>query len=306
MPASWAGALTHEWQLIARRAARSASALRPHRVAEPPPGHGVGLAPPVEQDDAVRDLGIGEERGVLAAVVDDPRVDLVAQHGHPGMLREPRRELVDLTLRHRPAGRIGRGVENDEAGRRSDAREHRLGVEGVVLALQQRDRNRLRTAELDHRLVDGKAGVGVHDLGARLPEHEDGEEHRHLAPRHDDDARGVHLHAAPRREVRGHRFAELRDAGGGGVAVVAVAKRPHRRLHDVGRSLEVRLSDAEVDDVAPAACELLGARQHLERGLGAELTHPIAWPQHAYLPLASSAHFPVAILPRLPRHRLRY
>ena len=255
-------------------------ALRPHRVAEPPSGHGERLAPAVEEDHAVRDLGVGEEARVLAAVVDDAAVDLVAQHHDLGMLREARRELVDLALRDRPAGRVGGRVEDDEAGRGGDVGEHRVGVEGEVLALEERDRDRFRAAVLDDRLVDGKAGVGVHDFRAGLPEHEDREEHRDLAARHDHNPRRVHLHPAAGRDIRRDRLAKGGDPGGGGVAVVAVAKGLDRRLDDVGRGLEVGLADAEVDDVAPAARELLGPGQDLERGLGPEMGHPFAQLRH--------------------------
>ena len=71
-------------------------------------------------------------------------------------------------------------------------------------------------------------------------------------------------------QVLGDGLAQLEDAVGGGVAMVAVAQRLDRRLdHVVGR-LEIRLADAQVDDVAALGLELLGAGQHLEGALGAE------------------------------------
>ena len=94
-----------------------------------------------------------------------------------------------------------------------------------------------------------------------------------LPARDDDDAARIDLDRAPRRKVRGDRFAQLEDSGRGGVAVVAVAQGLHRRLDHVSRRLEVRLADAEVDDVATLSGECVRPRQHLEGGLGAETGH---------------------------------
>ena len=98
--------------------------------------------------------------------------------------------------------------------------------------------------ELDQRPVDREARVGVHDLGARLAEHQHGEEHGHLAARHDDDPVGVHVDAAALAHVGGHRLAQRQDAVGRGVAVVPVAQRLDRGLDDVRRGREVGLADA--------------------------------------------------------------
>ena len=72
-------------------------------------------------------------------------------------------------------------------------------------------------------------------------------------------------------EIVGDRFAQLGDAGGGGVAVPPVGQRLAARVDDVGGRLEIRLPDAQIDDAAALGGELIGARQHLEGGFGA---HP--------------------------------
>ncbi len=124
--------------------------------------------------------------------------------------------------------------------------------------------------EIDHRFVDGEAGVGIQDLGAGVAEHQRGERHRHLAAGHDDDLAGRDLHAEPPRRVGGDRLAQRGDAARGRVAVVAVAEGPARGLDDVRRRREIGLADTEVDHRAAPRREGLGARQHLERALGAE------------------------------------
>ena len=63
-------------------------------------------------------------------------------------------------------------------------------------------------------------------------------------------------------QVGGHRLAHWQDAGRRRVAVMAVAQRLDRRLDDkIGRA-EIRLADAEIDDVLALRGKRGGARQH--------------------------------------------
>ena len=55
----------------------------------------------------------------------------------------------------------------------------------------------------------------------------------------------------------------------------AVADRPLGGFHDVGRRGKVRLSDLQVDDIAPLGLQPSGLGQHLEGGLGAERIHAL-------------------------------
>ncbi len=64
--------------------------------------------------------------------------------------------------------------------------------------------------------------------------------------------------------VGGDRLAQRLDADGGRVAVMAVAQGLDRGLDDVGRRREIRLADAEVDDIAALGRKLGGARKHGE------------------------------------------
>ena len=172
--------------------------------------------------------------------------------------------------------------------RGGDEREHRVGVEREVPLLQQRDRHRGGAAEADRGFVDRKPRVRIEDLRPRLAEHHHREEHRHLAAGDDHDPVGMHLDPAMAQEVRRHRLPDARDPGRRGIAVVAVAQRLHPRLDDVRRGLEVRLADAEVDDVAPCPRERFGPGQDLERGLGAEHRHPVGL-LHRRSPLKSAS-----------------
>ena len=73
-----------------------------------------------------------------------------------------------------------------------------------------------------------------------------------------------------RLQVARDRLAQRQDALRRRVAVMAVAQRLDGGLDDVGRRLEVRLADAEVDDGLALALQRVGARQHLEGGLRAQ------------------------------------
>jgi hypothetical protein len=71
----------------------------------------------------------------------------------------------------------------------------------------------------------------------------------------------------PAGEIFRHGFPQWQDALRRRVAVMTVAQRLDGCLDDVLRRLEVRLANAEVDDVLALALQLRCARQHLESRL---------------------------------------
>ena len=78
-------------------------------LAHAPPGHGIGLAPAVEQDQPVADRFVAEQADMLAAVVEHPAVDLIAHHEDLRVILQALDQPVELLARHRAAGRVGRG-----------------------------------------------------------------------------------------------------------------------------------------------------------------------------------------------------
>ena len=60
------------------------------------------------------------------------------------------------------------------------------------------------------------------------------------------------------------RLAQGSEAGRVRIAMLAVAQRLDRRLDDVGRGFEIRLADAEIDDVAALSLQRRRLRQHGE------------------------------------------
>ena len=71
-------------------------------------------------------------------------------------------------------------------------------------------------------------------------------------------------------QVLRYRLAQGGDASRVGVAVLAVPKRLDGGLDDVRRRFEIRLADAEIDDVTPLSLQLGRPRQHGERVLLAD------------------------------------
>src|ERR1700741_517763 len=65
---------------------------------------------------------------------------------------------------------------------------------------------------------------------------------------------------------------------------MAVGGRFAAGLDDVLRRREIRLADPEIDDRATLCRERVGARQHLECGLGPERAHARGHLQHSTLP----------------------
>ena len=65
-------------------------------------------------------------------------------------------------------------------------------------------------------------------------------------------------------QVGGDRFAQRQNAVRRRVAMMAVAQRLDRGLDDEIRRAEIRLADAEADDVAALRGKRVGARQHGE------------------------------------------
>ena len=71
-------------------------------------------------------------------------------------------------------------------------------------------------------------------------------------------------------EIGRDRLAQRQDAVCGRIAVMAVAQRLHRRLDDMIGRAEIRLADAEIDDVAALRGKARRAREHSERTLLAD------------------------------------
>ena len=93
--------------------------------AQPPAGHRPGLGEAVDHDHPIVRLGLLQERWRVPAVVDEPRVHLVAHDPDAALARE-RQHLPLLLGRHHPAGRVVGRVQEDHA--RARHRRHRTAA----------------------------------------------------------------------------------------------------------------------------------------------------------------------------------
>ena len=144
-----------------------------------------------------------------------------------------------------------RRIDDDQLGAVGHQRVEFVRVEAEVLLLAQMQRNRGRTGEVDHRLVDREAGVRVDHLVARADQRQDDEEHDRLAAGRDDDPLRTDVDAARAADVVGNRLAQLGNSGGRGVVRLSGPQRLDARLDDVRRRVEVGFADLQMDDAAP-------------------------------------------------------
>jgi hypothetical protein len=237
----------------------------PDPVAEAPAGHGVGLAPAVEQDHPFAQALVGQQARVAPAVVEHAAVDLVGEDRDLREIGQHGGDPLDLLGRDDAAGGIGRAVEDEQPGPGAQAGPQRLGRHGEAGRLVERQRHRIGARVADHGLVDWETRIRIGDLDPGLAEQQNGEVHGDLAAGHHDDMGRVQLDAQAPMQLRRHGLAQRQDAARVRIAVVAVTQRLDRGFDDVGRRLEVGLADAEVDDGAPLAGQLAGPAQHFER-----------------------------------------
>ena len=189
------------------------------------------------------------------------------------MLFQDLRDPFQLLPGERTAGRVVRVIEDQQLRLRIDQPIQILKIKGKVLCLVEMDRHGLRAARDDLRFVDREARVRVDHLvaGAMVGGGEDGVGDEGLrAGAHHHVLRADRQPAAHARHVPGRRLAQRVDARRGRVAVLALADRADARLLHVQRRREVRLADAEADDVLALRGERGDFGQHDEGVLGAE------------------------------------
>ena len=247
-------------------------------IPQAPAGHREGLAKPVEEDRALRHSFLEHDRTVRA-VVHELAIDFVGKHPEVALARVTG-DLTDRLVRQHPARRVVGAVEDDHLRAIGHQVPQLVEVRLEVVALAERKGHATRTREIDHRGVDGKAGVRVDRFIARVEQGEQCVEHDWLRARRDDDLRRIDGEAAPRPQICGDRVAELDDTGGWRVVRLAPLERRDAGRDHRGRRVEVRLADLQMDDVAAFRLERSRLREHLECGLGAEAGH--SWGERSH------------------------
>lgn len=221
---------------------------------------------------------------VVLCVVEHLGVDLVREDPAP-LLGEQRRNLRVQRALDDPAGRIRRRVQDHQLRPRRQTLRKIIHRKRKPALLRQRKRNRGRARPADQRLVDREARVRIDHLVTGIASRNHTEEQKRLRARRNQDARGVDRQTAMPRQMLGARLAQNRQPLRRAIVRLPVAQRPHRRLDNVTRRVEVRLADLQVDHPPPLRLQRLRPRKHFERGLGPETIearrkHPPTIPQN--------------------------
>jgi hypothetical protein len=155
-------------------------------------------------------------------------------------------------------------------------------IEGKVARFAQMDVHghgavgddlRFVNREARHRIDDFVARAVIGDRGDRV-----GDEG--LRAGADDDLFRRDVESTPLSHVARSRRAQFVDPGRRRVAVLARANRRDRGVLDVYRRRKIRLANAERDDVASRAHEVVHLGEHDEGVLGAEALAAAAHPGH--------------------------
>src|SRR6266511_2034814 len=234
-----------------------------HAEAEPPAGHRVHLAEAVEQDRSLIHRVLGEQRAVLA-LVERLAVDLVAEDPEIPLARDAR-DLADRRAREDRARRVVRAVHDDRLRPRRDERAQLVEVWVESVPFAERKGHTARPGELDHRGVDGEARIGIDGLVALLEQREERVEHDRLRTGRDDDLPRIDAQSAVLAEPPRDGLAQLDHPRGGRVVRLAALERGDARRDDRRRRVEVRLADLGVDDLAALRLELARYVRELER-----------------------------------------
>src|SRR5690242_16985812 len=86
----------------------------PYAVSEPPSGHCISFAPPVQQDQAVADRRIPQKARMLGAVIKDLAIDFVTENRNLRVSFEAGDEPVKFVARYDAAGWVSGTVDDDQ------------------------------------------------------------------------------------------------------------------------------------------------------------------------------------------------
>ena len=188
------------------------------------------------------------------------------------MLEQDFGDGVEIARRQDATGRVLRGIENEQPRLGGDLRLELSRVERVISRLPQEYRHRHGAVGDDLRLVDRESRHRVDHFvaDAMIGDRCDRVGDERLGARGNHDVVQVDIESAPHAQVARRGCAKFVDAGRGRVAVFAPANRGDRGILDVVRRREIRLADANRDDVPAAARQRIHFGQHDERVLGSK------------------------------------
>ncbi len=238
--------------------------------ADPPPGHGVGLRDAVDDDGLLLDvLAEGGEARELEVVVDELAVDLVGDDVDV-LAADDLGQGQELVPAVGCAGRVRGVVEEEGLGRRRDRGLERLWRQEEAVLFARRDDDGLALGQVHALGVGDPEGRRDDDLLALVDQGLDEVEEGRFRAGGDDDLLGAVLEAVVLLEPLGDGLAEGGDAVVLRVFREIVPDGLDPGVLDVLRRREIRLADAQVDDVEALGLHGLGLGRDLERGGGAD------------------------------------
>ena len=93
-------------------------------------------------------------------------------------------------------------------------------------------------------------------------------------PAHDHFV-GRNRNAAGTADVLGNGLAQLWQSSRGTVVRPSLVQSINGRFHHIGRGIEIRLADLQMNDASALALQSLRLAQNLKRGFGAQPGHPV-------------------------------
>ena len=198
------------------------------------------------------------------AIIGHLGIDFVRHDRDIGEFLESLHEFVDFSLRCHAACGIGRRIDDQQPGFRRDQGQCFLRRKGEAVFLAHRNRNGPCAGKLDHRAINRKTGIGIENICTGFAKQQDCHEHGDLASRHDHHKFGRDLDIEAFVQIGCDRFAQRENAGCRRVPVMAVAQCLYGGLDDIFRRPEIRLADAEIDDVLALTLQFGGPGENGE------------------------------------------
>ena len=234
--------------------------MRTDGEAEPPAGHGVGLAEAVGHNQAVTDLRIARKADLGLTGVDQLLIHLIGDNPRVIFQRE-RHQQVDFLSGKDLAGGIVRVVEEDALCLRVHRGAELLRIKPEVPVKGDVHDLCLRLSQLHHGGIAHIIRREQNHLIARLQQGAEGKEHRRLDARGHDDIRRAVFGREAGVHVFCDQFTKLRQALGGGIMRKARVHRFRGRVQNILRRPEVRFPEPQGNNLPPV-------RPHFRRSLG--------------------------------------
>ena len=218
-------------------------------VAEPPPGHRVRLAKPVDRQRPLKHSRQRREAHVLCAAVDDVLVNLVREHRKPRVLPHDVGNLPQLLLRVDRPRRVRRRAQDQQPGPLRQRTPQLVGGHQEPLARVRLHHHRLGARQTRHLGVAYPERGRDQHLVSRRAARQHALPHRLLgAVRQHNLVRRVRDAVLPL-ELLANLLLQQRHACVGRVPGDAPLECLDPRLHDRPRRVKVGLPGSEADHV---------------------------------------------------------